>query len=244
MGRRVLNLFLLLVFLGSLGLSVLMGRDLTQRNAEIPSDMAYSPAYGSFAPNPNFPDGKTLQPPVPGTIPRGLPPFRYGPGLLDVIRAGNELQNPLGLPDLAASTSGALASPLGQGPLLAAAALAPGKAGSFAAADASVRERGAVIYTNYCQTCHGPQGKGDGPMAPQLTLRGVKAPTSLTKPTDHAVQMKDGEMFHVLTYGQGVTAKLPGLNMPATAAQLSREDRWTVIAYVRSLQTAAEEKRP
>jgi mono/diheme cytochrome c family protein len=40
--------------------------------------------------------------------------------------------------------------------------------------------------------------------------------------------MKDGQMFHVLTYGQG--------NMPSFAAQLSREDRWNVILHVRMLQ--------
>jgi mono/diheme cytochrome c family protein len=40
--------------------------------------------------------------------------------------------------------------------------------------------------------------------------------------------MKDGQMFHVLTYGQG--------NMPSFSAQLSQTDRWSVILYVRALQ--------
>ena len=40
-------------------------------------DMAHSPAYESYTPNPNFPDGKTMQPPVEGTIPRELIPYPY-----------------------------------------------------------------------------------------------------------------------------------------------------------------------
>jgi len=39
--------------------------------------MAYSTPYNSFAPNPVTRDGKTLQPPVAGTVPRGYHPFRY-----------------------------------------------------------------------------------------------------------------------------------------------------------------------
>jgi mono/diheme cytochrome c family protein len=46
-----------------------------------------------------------------------------------------------------------------------------------------------------------------------------------------AVQMKDGQMFHILTYGQN--------NMPSYASQVSPEDRWSVITYVRSMQAAS-----
>ena len=229
MSRGVLNFFLLLAFAASLGLHALAGRDRTRRNLEVLPEMAYSPAYDSFAPNPNFPDGKTLQLPEPGTIPRGRLPLHYGPSFEDVLRAGDELHNPVGLPGFAASTAGLLGSPLGHGPLLAASALGPGRTNSFAAARA--RERGAFVFTNYCQLCHGPEGKGDGPMV----QRGIPPPASLLTP--QAVQRKDGELFHVLTYGQR--------NMPSQAAQLSREDRWKVILHVRSLQQkAAGEKRP
>ena len=40
-------------------------------------DMVTSPAYESYTSNPNFADGKTMQPPVPGTIPRGIIPYAY-----------------------------------------------------------------------------------------------------------------------------------------------------------------------
>jgi mono/diheme cytochrome c family protein len=199
MSRGVLNFFLLLALAGSLGLHALAGRDLSRRNFEVLPEMAYSPAYDSFAPNPNFADGKTLQLPEPGTIPRGRLPLHYGTSFEDILRAGDELHNP------------------------------------FARDDAAARERGAFVFTNYCQVCHGPQGKGDGPMVRQLVQRNVPPPASLL--ADKAVQMKDGEMFHILTYGQR--------NMASQAAQLSREDRWKVILHVRSLQQkAAGEQRP
>ena len=40
-------------------------------------DMVTSPAYESYTSNPNFADGKTMQPPVLGTIPRGIIPYAY-----------------------------------------------------------------------------------------------------------------------------------------------------------------------
>lgn len=91
--------------------------------------------------------------------------------------------------------------------------------------DPAALERGTAVFKNFCQECHGPAGKGDGPVA----LRGFPPPPPL--PAEHALRMKDGQIFHVLTYGQG--------NMPAYASQLSRQDRWRVILYVRSLQQRA-----
>ncbi|HUP62011.1 MAG TPA: cytochrome c [Thermoanaerobaculia bacterium] len=83
--------------------------------------------------------------------------------------------------------------------------------------------RGAVVYANFCETCHGPAGKGDG----RVAQRGFPMPPSLLAPK--AMQMQDGQMFHVVTYGQN--------NMPSYAAQIDRIDRWAAIEYVRSLQS-------
>jgi mono/diheme cytochrome c family protein len=82
--------------------------------------------------------------------------------------------------------------------------------------------RGAAVYAAQCETCHGPAGKGDGPVA----KRGFPAPPSLL--AARALALRDGQMFHILTYGQN--------NMPPYAAQVDRDDRWRVIAYVRQLQ--------
>ena len=44
---------------------------------EYGKDMVHSPAYESYSPNPNFKDGKTMQPPVAGTIPRGVTAYPW-----------------------------------------------------------------------------------------------------------------------------------------------------------------------
>lgn len=186
---RKLNIVLLLVFLASLGVNWAARRDPTQPNREPLPEMVRTPRYNAFAPNPNFADGKTLRPPVPGTIPRGYLPLHYTAAKEDALRAGEELQSPL------------------------------------ASADAGAAQRGAFVFTNFCLECHGAAGRGDGP----VTLRGFPAPPSLL--AERALNMKDGQMFHVLTYGQG--------NMPPYAAQLSRQDRWKAILFVRSLQKQA-----
>ncbi|MFB3916176.1 MAG: cytochrome c [Terriglobales bacterium] len=86
-------------------------------------------------------------------------------------------------------------------------------------------QRGAFVFANYCAVCHGGEGAGNGPVA----QRGYPPPPSLT--AERALKMKDGQMFHILTYGQN--------NMPSYASQLSRDDRWNVIVHVRALQAKA-----
>ena len=44
---------------------------------EYDDTMSQSQAYESYTPNSNFADGKTMQPPVEGTIPRGMIPYVY-----------------------------------------------------------------------------------------------------------------------------------------------------------------------
>jgi len=92
----------------------------------------------------------------------------------------------------------------------------------FSEADPMRLVRGSVVFANTCQVCHGHNGFGNTP----VTQRGFPRTPSLMG--ERALAMKDGQMFHVLTFGQG--------NMPAHAAQLSREDRWSVILHVRLLQ--------
>ena len=58
-------------------------------------DMAKSPAYETYTPNPNFADGKTMQPPVEGTIPREMIPYPYKKTDEDRLIAASTLENPL-----------------------------------------------------------------------------------------------------------------------------------------------------
>lgn len=88
--------------------------------------------------------------------------------------------------------------------------------------DANVLERGALVYAAFCTVCHDAQGGGAGP----VVARGMLPPPSLSGA--RAMAMADGEMFHILTRGQG--------NMASYAAQLTPDDRWRAIAWVRRLQ--------
>jgi len=81
--------------------------------------------------------------------------------------------------------------------------------------------RGQYIFANYCQVCHGATGGGDGPIIP-------KYPNPPSYQTEKSKALADGNMFHVITMGRN--------NMPSHAVQLSVEDRWKVILYIRTLQ--------
>ena len=60
-------------------------------------DMIKSPAYESYTPNPNFADGKTMQPPVEGTIPRGMVPYAFEKTDEDRLLAAQTLENEMEL---------------------------------------------------------------------------------------------------------------------------------------------------
>jgi len=94
----------------------------------------------------------------------------------------------------------------------------------FSGDDRMALERGESIFTRFCVLCHGPSGEGDGPVA----QRGFPAPPSLLDA--HAQGMGDGQLFHIITFGQG--------NMPGHAAQLDRADRWRAVLRIRQLQAA------
>ena len=72
-----------------------------------------------------------------------------------------------------------------------------------------------------CATCHGPVGDGNSIVATQMSLR---PPPSLHKYSDRA----PGYIFEVISKGFGL--------MASYAAEMTIEERWAVVAYVRALQ--------
>ncbi|VVM05653.1 hypothetical protein MAMC_00734 [Methylacidimicrobium cyclopophantes] len=74
----------------------------------------------------------------------------------------------------------------------------------------------------FCSACHGSTGSGNG-IATQYGLVGVPNYHS-----EHTRQMPDGQIFFVITHGQGL--------MLGYGANLSPEERWAVVAYIRALQ--------
>lgn len=58
-------------------------------------DFINSNAYETYSSNPNFANGRTMQPPVPGTIPRGTMPYQYKKTDEDRVLAAQNLVNPV-----------------------------------------------------------------------------------------------------------------------------------------------------
>jgi mono/diheme cytochrome c family protein len=87
---------------------------------------------------------------------------------------------------------------------------------------APVLARGRERFDIYCSPCHGRTGLGDG----MVVRRGFRRP-----PSFHQDRLRDapvGHFFDVITNGFGA--------MPDYAAEVRPEDRWAIIAYVRTLQ--------
>jgi mono/diheme cytochrome c family protein len=79
---------------------------------------------------------------------------------------------------------------------------------------------GKTVFETNCGMCHGPTGKGDGPVgaaltpkAEDLTARAVRAQTY-------------GALFWKISTGRGA--------MPSWQT-LPEKDRWSVVAFIRSL---------
>jgi len=83
-------------------------------------------------------------------------------------------------------------------------------------------ERGRERYDIYCAPCHARMGDGNG-MVPQ---RGYRHPPTLHQ--DRLRKAPLGYFFDVITNGFGA--------MPDYAMQVTPEDRWKIVAYIRALQ--------
>ena len=92
----------------------------------------------------------------------------------------------------------------------------------FSTSDRQAVERGAQVFTNFCQPCHGADAKGVGP----VVKHGFPPPPPLAR--DQTQDKTDAQLFQVVTVGVQT--------MPSYALQLSREDRWNVILHVRSFK--------
>jgi len=94
----------------------------------------------------------------------------------------------------------------------------------FANPNEEIMKTGERHFKNFCFVCHGPTGAGDGPVGQKF--QGVKPPSLLSAKVRG---MKDGQIFHIITEGQGVMGTYIN-HMPFS------KDRWAVVAYVRKLQ--------
>jgi len=83
------------------------------------------------------------------------------------------------------------------------------------------------LYLIYCGVCHGDKLDGNGPLPSGGAY--LPVPANFTLPNIKA--LSDGHYFHVVTYGIRT--------MGSYASQLTPEQRWWVIKYIRSKQGGA-----
>ncbi|MEA2527203.1 MAG: copper transport protein, partial [Thermomicrobiales bacterium] len=102
-------------------------------------------------------------------------------------------------------------------------------------ADQASVTRGKEIFMANCAVCHGATGRGDGPAAANLD---PPYPPPANFHTTHALAHYDGEFFNWIKNGKINTA------MPAFGGQLSDEDIWNVVNYIRWLQQNPDAAEP
>ncbi len=236
---------ILALLLGGVTIAIVLERvDHSIPNYEFFPDMKVSPAKAAYDFNSNFANGRTLQRPIEGTIARGQVPLYYAATKGDAVRAGEELVNPLrSKVDASGPLSKTGGTSADKDTDKSIDENADKNADKDTAAQAARQKqetkrrqeaqqqfqasvtRGGETFRIFCISCHGAKGAGDGP----VPKRGFPPPPSLLLKA--TVDKKDGQLFHILTYGQG--------SMSSFASQLTPDRRWEAINFVRSLQDAA-----
>ena len=82
-------------------------------------------------------------------------------------------------------------------------------------------------FLTFCSPCHGNFGDGDS------RLRG-QFPNPPSLHSTRVREFSDGMIYHIITNGQNV--------MPSYASQITREERWAIVNYIRVLQRAKNAK--
>ncbi len=88
-----------------------------------------------------------------------------------------------------------------------------------------VLDVGKEKYDVYCGVCHGAKGEGDGSIS---ILSGGPYAGVPNYYADTYMEMPEGKMFHSVHYGRN--------DMGSYASQLTKDERWKVIAYIKSMQ--------
>ncbi len=123
----------------------------------------------------------------------------------------SKMENPLPVPDRSIPIEGAAYIP------------GLGAPDNPIEADEISVERGSILFHINCIQCHGPNGEGNGSIAPFLAN---KKPANLT--SDVTQQKSDGTLF--LTISNGVPGTMPALN-----ENLTVRERWDLVNYIRTL---------
>jgi mono/diheme cytochrome c family protein len=146
--------------------------------------MREQPRYEAYGASRFFPDGKAMQAPPEGTVPRER--------VLDRVLATGRDRTGRDIAELPATVTNGLL------------------------------DRGRTRFGIFCAVCHGAGGWGGGIVAGNMVER---RPPSLHDLRIAA--LPPGRLYEIVRAGYG--------RMPGYAGELSVEDRWAVVAYVRAL---------
>ena len=97
---------------------------------------------------------------------------------------------------------------------------------------ASAANSGSGIYRQNCAVCHGLHGLGNGPNA----LAMAKKPANFTRPAFK--QYSDETWYYRVSEG------VPGTRMPRWKLKLTPEQRWYLVAYLKTLPQNSAVVRP
>ena len=89
------------------------------------------------------------------------------------------------------------------------------------------------LYLINCGICHGSDLKGNGPLYKDGNGPYAAKPAALVGDAKYEA-MPAGQMFYSVAYGKNL--------MGSYASQLSRKQRWQVIAYIKAKQQASKAK--
>ncbi len=88
-------------------------------------------------------------------------------------------------------------------------------------------KNGEILFQRYCSTCHGAEGKGDGPVAgPPFGTGPFGLVLPVGGPASVAKVFSDGHIYTTITLGRG--------RMPSYRRILP-EHRWDIVNYIRDL---------
>lgn len=86
-------------------------------------------------------------------------------------------------------------------------------------------EAGRTAYTGSCAMCHGVDGKGNG------VFGKATYPNATDLTTGNAKTMSDSQLYWIISNGLSFTG------MPAFSSQYNSQDIWSIVSYIRTLQT-------
>ena len=88
---------------------------------------------------------------------------------------------------------------------------------------ADTSAEGAQVFKTNCETCHGPQGHGDGPIGEALDPKPMNLAELQTVASDDYI-------FWRISEGR------PGTSMPPWKNILTEEQIWQIVAFLRTLK--------